>query len=139
MTTLVDPSAIEMIVGVKRHVREHYGRAVSHPRSRFVYILHSQTCVNTGIDLRECLFSVALDRGIHEGDWDGSLDKPVILAVRQDHLIPAHVRAPAPPLLWEGPECQMCLGTGTARFIHGGGTETFARCPACNGHGRDPS
>ena len=40
---------------------------------------------------------------------------------------------------WQGPECQMCNGTGVARMIPGDGVPVYVRCPACNGHGRDPS
>ena len=86
MTKLVSPTHIEEIVGVKRHRQAHYGRAVS--SEKMVYILHSQRCLDSGIDLRWCRFSLALDRGIRTGDWDGYLDQPVILGVFQDVLFP---------------------------------------------------
>lgn len=41
--------------------------------------------------------------------------------------------------LWEGPQCQMCHGTGVARMIPGDRVPVYVRCPACNGHGREPS
>jgi len=43
------------------------------------------------------------------------------------------------PAKWEGPECQMCNGTGVARMTPSDGKPRYVRCPACNGHGRDPS
>ena len=39
---------------------------------------------------------------------------------------------------WQGPECQMCNGTGAARMIPGDGIPVYVHCPACNGHGRGP-
>jgi hypothetical protein len=79
MTALVSPSRIEEIVGVKRHRQVHYGRAVSTEQT--MYILHSQRCLDSGIDLRECRFSVALDRGIELKVWDDLQDRPVVLRV----------------------------------------------------------
>ena len=67
MTKLVSPSDIERIVGVTRAAHEHWGRAVSAEQT--VYILHSQTCLDSGVDLRDCPFSVALDLGIDVDDW----------------------------------------------------------------------
>jgi hypothetical protein len=62
MTTLVDPTRIEQIVGRKRHSLRHYGRAVSD--EHMFSILHSQRCMDRPADLRDCRFSIALDRGI---------------------------------------------------------------------------
>ena len=48
---------------------------------------------------------------------------------------------------WQGPVCFMCEGTGQ-HFAHSNNTPmtpsrrdvpTGLRCPACNGHGRQPS
>jgi hypothetical protein len=75
MTRLVDPDEIEKIVGVQRHPTEHWARAVSAVRK--VYVLHSQECRDSGTDLRECEFSLAMDRGIEPGDWDGVEDTAV--------------------------------------------------------------
>jgi len=86
MTNLVSPSSIEEIVGVKRHSEDHYGRAVSSEQT--FYILHSQRCLDGGIDLRECVFSVALDCGIKSFVWDDLQDRPVVLGVWQDRLVP---------------------------------------------------
>lgn len=62
MTDLVSAAAIEKIVGIKRHPTEHYGRAL--PIEGMIYILHSQECLDTVPDLRQCEFSIALDRGL---------------------------------------------------------------------------
>lgn len=64
MSELVDASQIEAIVGARRHPTEHLGRAV--PEEQQVYILHSQKCLDSGRDLRECPYSLALDRGIDQ-------------------------------------------------------------------------
>lgn len=78
MTQLV-PEHIERIVGVKRDQELHYGRAVSAEQT--VYILHSKECVDSGIDLRDCPFSLALDLGISLDVWAGHEDMPVELVV----------------------------------------------------------
>lgn len=89
MSTLVDPSRIERIVGMKRRRQAHYGRAISGEQT--VYILHSQRCLDSGIDLRNCRFSRALDLGIEHPYWTGAGDKPVVLGVWNGHLIPIKV------------------------------------------------
>lgn len=86
MSDLVNPSDIERIVGVKRGRSLHCGRAVSD--EQMVYILHSRMCVDTGTDLRNCRFSIALDRGINERAWAGHEDRPVMLGIRNGLLIP---------------------------------------------------
>ncbi len=86
MTDLVSADRIEEIVGVKRHRKVHYGRAVSAHQT--VYILHSQQCRDSGVDLRECRFSVALDRGIGPRDWTTAQDRPVLLGILNGRLIP---------------------------------------------------
>lgn len=86
MTDLVDPSEIERIVGVPRHATEHWGRAVSVAET--VYVLHSQECRDSGRDLRACRFSLALDRGIDAGAWDGWEDAPVRLEIWYGLLSP---------------------------------------------------
>lgn len=89
MTDLVNPNEIEEIVGVKRDPLLHWGRAVSAEQT--VYILHSQECVDSGIDLRDCAFSKALDKGINPNKWVE--DCPVVLmrlttmAVDEDSLV----------------------------------------------------
>jgi hypothetical protein len=67
MSDLVAADRIEKIVGASRHPTDHIGRAVSSERT--VYILHSHECRDSGIDLRECRYSLALDRGIGLSEW----------------------------------------------------------------------
>lgn len=64
MSDLVDPTEIETIVGIKRHDVYHYARAVSDEGGLggTVFILHSQSCVDSTPDLRGCPFSLAIDR-----------------------------------------------------------------------------
>jgi hypothetical protein len=79
MSDIVPAADIERIVGASRHHAAHYGRAVSTEQT--VYILHSKDCLDSGIDLRECLFSVALDNGISMDRWAEFEDTPVELWV----------------------------------------------------------
>lgn len=90
MSDIVPSDQIEAIVGAKRHPRHHIGRAASAEQT--VYILHSQRCKDSGIDLRECAWSVALDRGI-DGDplWDDCQDRPVLLHIHHGALMPITV------------------------------------------------
>jgi len=101
---LVLADQIEQIVGARRHALAHLGRAVSAEQT--VYILHSQRCKDSGIDLRSCIYSKALDGGIsglHE--WDGQEDRVVTLQVVHGCLIPdddgpddiEHVSPPGEP------------------------------------------
>ncbi len=85
MSQLVPRESIELIVGVPRHATEHWAKSVSAEYT--VYILHSQACLDRGIDLRGCDFSVALDGGIHVPDWPE--DVPLHVVVDDDfHLVP---------------------------------------------------
>ncbi len=87
MSDLVDAKLIEQIVGIQRHPTRHYARAVSDEQT--VYILHSQHCRDSGRDLRECPYSLALDRGIHEKHWSGHEDEAVRVTInRSGCLIP---------------------------------------------------
>ena len=86
MTDLVDPSEIEQLVGARRHPVVHIGRADSEKQTFF--ILHSQKCVDSGIDLRECRFSTTLDSGLHESLWFGLEDQPQIIAISSRGLFP---------------------------------------------------
>lgn len=79
MIELVDPTEIEEIVGTRRHKTYHLARAVSAEET--VYIMHSQVCVDTGRDLRDCPFSLALYRGIPVWLWNGKLDRVVTLFI----------------------------------------------------------
>jgi hypothetical protein len=67
MSELVPSNEIERVVGAKRHEWKHQARAVSAEQT--VYILHSQQCLDSGVDLRDCEFSLALDRGINPRHW----------------------------------------------------------------------
>lgn len=90
MADLVPASEIEQIVGVKRHITRHYARAVS--AEQRVYILHSHTCRDSGIDLRDCIFSQALDRGIDEYDWSDVEDRAVHVTISGDRLVPVRLK-----------------------------------------------
>jgi hypothetical protein len=100
MSDLVSPDDIEAIVGLPRHDTEHYARAVSADQA--VYILHSRECKESMADLRDCQFSVALDRGIqHHIPWSGwrrVQDQPVRVEVFRGWLVPelAAVKAASP-------------------------------------------
>lgn len=88
MTRLEPSDHIESIVGAKRDATLHIGRAVS--AEQRVYIMHSKKCSDSGIDLRDCSFSVALDGGIDAQEWDGMEDKAVVLHIAEDtgRLVP---------------------------------------------------
>ena len=77
MTELVDPSEIERIVGAKRHPISHIARYVTEEGR--IYILHSRECKESGRDLRDCPYSVALDNGCHDSAWRGWRDQPVVV------------------------------------------------------------
>lgn len=82
MTNLIDPGEAEARVGATRAQAQHYGRA--NTRMRHVYVLHSQDCLDSETDLRECAFSLALDRGIDAAAW--LLDTPVVITIEDDAL-----------------------------------------------------
>lgn len=83
MSELVPTDQIEEIVGVKRHPNSHYGRAVT--ATQTFYILHSQACVDSTPDLRECPFSTAMDRGIK--GLGARTDQAVRLDVASGYLV----------------------------------------------------
>lgn len=85
MSDMVPSEMIERIVGMLRHDTAHIARASS--RERRVYILHPHTCIDSGIDLRDCEFSIAMDRGIDEDGWMGKTDRPVKLAIADGRLV----------------------------------------------------
>ena len=87
VTDLVPATEIEQIVGARRHALAHLGRFATAEQT--VYILHSQACLNSGIDLRSCIYSRALERGIEElPEWEGWKDRAVTLQVESDLLLP---------------------------------------------------
>ena len=79
MTDLVPSDQIEQIVGVRRHAYLHYALADS--TTGVVSILHSRHCKDHELDLRHCVFSLALDNGLDPQDWDDVMDTPVIVRV----------------------------------------------------------
>lgn len=86
MTQLVNPSEIESIVGAHRQVVAHVGRWITDIDT--VFIMHSHHCLDRKIDLRECEYSTALDRGLDPDKWLGKMDVAVFLDVRDEELIP---------------------------------------------------
>lgn len=86
MSERVPADQIEQIVGIQRHPTRHYARAVSAEET--MYILHSQECRDAYDDLRDCPWSLALDRGIDLAEWDGYEDRPVLVRVRDRRLVP---------------------------------------------------
>ena len=59
MSELVDPTEIEKIFGVPRRKHEHLIMV----KDGTMYIMHSKDCVDSGIDLRDCEYSVKMDTG----------------------------------------------------------------------------
>ncbi len=95
MSKVVLSHEIEGIVGRRRSVIDHYARAVSAEQT--VYILHSRECLDMYADLRECPWSLALDRGIDLSEWVE--DVPLTVRVKDGRLIPS----PGPKVdKWEG-------------------------------------
>lgn len=88
MTDLVPADQIEQIVGIQRHPYRHYARAVTAEQT--VYILHSQACRDHTPDLRTCIYSRALDRGIDavSDEWEGYHDSPQRVALYDGWLVP---------------------------------------------------
>lgn len=86
VSELVPAEDIETIVGQERHKVCHYGRAVSAEET--LYILHSHDCKDSGTDLRECEYSIALDRGLIPLAWQGFEDEAVVLYIELGRLFP---------------------------------------------------
>lgn len=84
MSNLVPHDEIETIVGAQRHETKHIARAVSD--EGIVYVLHSRQCLESGIDLRDCPFSLALDEGIDVDRWIE--DVPVHVITEDGRLVP---------------------------------------------------
>lgn len=86
MTDLVPRDKIEAIVGCSRSRDWHRGRAVS--ATNTFYILHSESCLASGIDLRDCEYSLGLDDGIDTDIWADWMDRPVPLKLTEFGLEP---------------------------------------------------
>lgn len=90
MTKPVPATEIESIVGRQRHESDHYARADS--ENQTVFILHSRECLQAFDDLRECPFSIALDRGIYHyvpwWGWRRVQDRPVRVQIFREWLVP---------------------------------------------------
>lgn len=86
MSELVPREDIVNHVGRERHPNDHYGRWNTNEGR--IYILHSYECVTKGEDLRQCEYSLALDKGPRR--FEGHKDTPVKLAINSNgRLIPA--------------------------------------------------
>lgn len=93
MSNLVPAEDIEQIVGQERHQTCHYGRAVTVEQT--FYILHSWNCKGSGVDLRDCEYSIALDKGLDILKWRGFTDEAVVLHIEDGELRPlGQPRAP---------------------------------------------
>lgn len=88
MTNLVPHEDVPRIVGRPRHPTLHFGLA--DPESELLYILHSVECFESGRDLRECPFSLALDQGAPMDVWESYENQPVELAITEccGNLVP---------------------------------------------------
>lgn len=83
MTELVDPDHIEELVGARRHPTLHQGNV-----GPTTFILHSEECRSSAGDLRDCEYSLALDRGIDLLLFAGYNRRPVVLTISDDQLAP---------------------------------------------------
>lgn len=93
MSSLVNASIVERIVGRERHPILHWARL--NPDDQTVTILHSQACIETSTDLRECRFSLAMDRGV-DARYVRLTGQPLIAHVDEEGLLaglpgPVHV------------------------------------------------
>lgn len=79
MSGKVSAERIAEVFGIERFPFEHAVRVLH--SERMVYVLHSQHCVETHPDLRECRYSKAMDEGINEDLWAPFMEKIVIATV----------------------------------------------------------
>lgn len=86
MTSLVPSTEIERLVGAKRQATAHVGRIKT--TDDVMHILHSQECKDSGIDLRDCPYSKALDHGLFNiPAWKGFYDMPVTLRLDKNNQL----------------------------------------------------
>ena len=81
MTERVPADRIEQLVCARRHPTEHIIRGDY--TTLTAYILHPAECLQRHTDLRDCPWSLALDR---EAVWLGT-DQPQFVRVRDGHLV----------------------------------------------------
>lgn len=74
---------VERIVGAPRDAARHLGRAVS--ADQRLYIMHSQECLDSTPDLRDCEFSHAMGVGINPSVFPE--DVLVDLSIGYDELL----------------------------------------------------
>lgn len=80
---LADVDTIETKVGAKRHPTEHLARIIN--AEAIFYILHSQDCKDSGIDLRECEYSLAYDNTTPENS-NLPADRTFVLKIEDGRL-----------------------------------------------------
>jgi len=102
VTDVVPGDQIELIVGAQRHRTRHIARAVS--AEQRIYIMHSVRCLELYPDLRQCPYSIALDRwGILDPlDLEAAQDRPVVIELYHGYLRAARLHGgmlpPMPPI-----------------------------------------
>lgn len=95
MTTPVDPTLIEEIVGIARHATEHYARLDS--QSQQTYVLHSAECLTeVGTPAPDCPYTAAQENGVLDniGDWFAAENQPVIVDLDDETLDDAVLLTP---------------------------------------------
>lgn len=87
MTEIEPGLALEKKFGVRRRLTVHLG-LVDTREQRF-YILHSKDCIDSGIDLRECEYSLSLDvhGAVYLSQDQYLMNKPFILRLLPDGRI----------------------------------------------------
>lgn len=86
MSKLVPTEEVESVVGATRHQTLHIGRAVTETET--LYLLHPHSCKDTGIDLRECEYSLAMDIGINPERWTNFFDQAVFVEIENEMVVP---------------------------------------------------
>lgn len=88
MSDLVPKDIIEAMVGTERQETVHMARAST--KVNRVYLLHSAECLKEyGHDLRDCPFSLAMDKGIDTELWEGCLGVPTAVRISDTYgLLP---------------------------------------------------
>jgi hypothetical protein len=79
MSDFVPSDHVEEIVGAKRDNTLHLARAIT--AEQRVYLLHSVECVEEFEDLRECEFSLSLEKGIYFELWEELFDEAVVVTL----------------------------------------------------------